>query len=153
MTPYGVSIFCDDIRFEQQNKFSLIGCYGPELIIYAPPPVGLPKLGILVQARFPLERLPTIKLNIFMPDEKEPFYTQELLQEEQDFKPSEAFQRDTDAAKDIEGQRALIFPFVFTPFVVSRTGYIRVRMLYGDSTIRVGSLKVSYQPAAPIAQG
>lgn len=43
--------FCDDIRFEQGNKTSLIGLYGGELIISPAPrpgnPVVLPKLCIV----------------------------------------------------------------------------------------------------------
>jgi hypothetical protein len=40
--------FCDDIRQEIGQKFSLMGCYGSEMIIDKLP-ASLPKLGILVK--------------------------------------------------------------------------------------------------------
>lgn len=42
-----IAQFCDDIRQEIGNKYSLMGCYGHEMIIEKLP-VSLPKLGILV---------------------------------------------------------------------------------------------------------
>lgn len=82
---FGVSIFCDDIRYEQGNKVSLMGCYGPELHVHTPLPVVLPKLGVLVQARFPIGPLPDIHASIYMPEADEPFFTQHIVQEEKDW--------------------------------------------------------------------
>jgi hypothetical protein len=47
--------FCDDIRQELGNKFSLIGCYGP-LIQVHPLPSVLPKLCASVKVYTPIER-------------------------------------------------------------------------------------------------
>lgn len=48
--------FCDDVRHEIGNKYSLMGCYGSELILSDVPAI-LPKLCILVRAATPLDRL------------------------------------------------------------------------------------------------
>ncbi len=48
-------LFCDDVRQEVQNKFSLIGCYGPLMWISQFPSV-LPKLCMLAQFCTPLSQ-------------------------------------------------------------------------------------------------
>ncbi len=57
MTPNRTVIaqFCDDVRQEIGNKFSLMGCYGTDL--YVPSfPITLPKLCVFVHVRTPRER-------------------------------------------------------------------------------------------------
>jgi hypothetical protein len=49
------SIFCDDIRQEINQKYSLIGCYGGEMIFDALPAI-LPKLAVNVIVTSPLDR-------------------------------------------------------------------------------------------------
>ena len=48
--------FCDDVRHEIGNKYSLMGCYGSELILSDIPAI-LPKLCVLVRAGTPLDHL------------------------------------------------------------------------------------------------
>ena len=47
------SQFCDDIRLEVGNKYSLIGCYGP-VIVMSPFPAVLPKLCVHVKVYTPI---------------------------------------------------------------------------------------------------
>jgi uncharacterized protein DUF6941 len=50
-----IAQFCDDVRQEIGNKFSLMGCYGADL--YVPQfPFTLPKLCVFVYVRTPRER-------------------------------------------------------------------------------------------------
>ena len=50
-----IAQFCDDVRQEIGNKFSLMGCYGTDL--YVPSfPITLPKLCVFVNARTPREK-------------------------------------------------------------------------------------------------
>jgi hypothetical protein len=49
-----VGIFCDDVRNEIGNKFTLVGCYGPDMLLASFPAV-LPKLGILARAITPAD--------------------------------------------------------------------------------------------------
>lgn len=50
-----IAQFCDDVRQEIGNKFSLMGCYGTDL--YVPSfPITLPKLCAFVHVRTPRER-------------------------------------------------------------------------------------------------
>lgn len=50
-----VALFCDDVRHEVGNKYSLMGCYGDELIIEKLPAL-LPKLCVQLRAQTPLDR-------------------------------------------------------------------------------------------------
>lgn len=56
MTPNRTVIaqFCDDVRQEIGNKFSLMGCYGTDLYVPAFP-IKLPKLCVFVHVRTPRE--------------------------------------------------------------------------------------------------
>ncbi|HET9106890.1 MAG TPA: hypothetical protein VFN79_06830 [Steroidobacteraceae bacterium] len=54
--------FCDDIRQEVGNKYSLVGCYGPSMLLSALPVV-LPKLCAFVRIYTPVDR-PFAKLSI-----------------------------------------------------------------------------------------
>lgn len=54
--------FCDDIRQEVGNKYSLLGCYGPSMLLSAMPVV-LPKLCAFVRIYTPVDR-PFAKLSI-----------------------------------------------------------------------------------------
>jgi len=47
--------FCDDVRQEIGNKFSLMGCYGTDLYVPAFP-ITLPKLCVFVHVRTPREQ-------------------------------------------------------------------------------------------------
>ena len=66
----GITIFCDDIRFEHNGKITLVGCYGPEMLISDPLPVVLPRLGMLVQLRMPAGSSSPSQILVYMPDLK-----------------------------------------------------------------------------------
>lgn len=50
-----VALFCDDIRQEVGNKYSLMGCYGDELIVEKMPAI-LSKLCVQLRVQTPLDR-------------------------------------------------------------------------------------------------
>jgi hypothetical protein len=50
-----IAQFCDDVRQEVGNKFSLMGCYGGELLVDSLPAV-LPKLCVQVKLLTPKDR-------------------------------------------------------------------------------------------------
>jgi len=57
-----ISQFCDDIRHEVGNKYSLMGCYGNELLVENLPAL-LPKLCVQVRVITPIDK-PVSKLII-----------------------------------------------------------------------------------------
>ena len=56
LTRFAVATFCDDVRQEVGNKYSLMGCYGDELVVEALP-VALPKVCAHVRASTTLDQL------------------------------------------------------------------------------------------------
>ena len=132
----------DDIRFEQQNKFSLIGCYGPDLILLQKPPVVLPKFCMVIQTRFPAEPRSPGKIVIYLPDGEEPLTTIEWEQEPE-YKMDRILNPKVD--KDVEIQRAFLFPCIFSPLLIQQSGPIRARMFYRSETIKLGAIQVVFK--------
>lgn len=64
-----ITQFCDDIRHEVGNKYSLMGCYGSELFTEKLPIV-LPKLCAQVRVRTPIDRpFAQLKIRAMFKDE------------------------------------------------------------------------------------
>ncbi|WP_200860001.1 DUF6941 family protein [Methyloferula stellata] len=143
MEPYGITIFCDDIRFEQQNKLMLIGSYGSDLIVNSALPVALPKLCFFVQLRFPPMKISSLKISIYLPESDEAFFTQEL--------PVNAAEIATEVETpslppmlgDIQRQMAVNFPITISPVLLTQEGYLKVRAIYDGEILRVGALRIS----------
>lgn len=57
-----IATFCDDIRYERGNKYSLMGCYSVQLILELLPST-MPKLCVEIAALTPLEN-PFTKLTL-----------------------------------------------------------------------------------------
>jgi hypothetical protein len=146
MEPFGITMFCDDIRFEQFGKISLIGCYGPELHIFGDLPTVIPKLGFFVQLRFPNRDMSSLRILIYFPDnEEEPKNT---------FDFSSEITRNISSVKseqigDIQPLFAINFPIVFNGLELKTEGYFKVRILYDDKILRAGALKVVRNPPIP----
>jgi hypothetical protein len=147
MLPYGITYFCDDIRFEQQNKFSLIGCYGSDIILSQVPPIALPKFCIITQIRFSAELRSAGKLMVYMPDDQ--LVTVAEWPDEEHYTSSLPVQNEK---SDLQSQRAFLFPMIFSPFPISKDGHIRVRMEYRGEIIRLGALHVVINPSTASPQ-
>jgi hypothetical protein len=139
---HGITIFCDDIRRERDNKTSLIGVYGDELILFTPPPVVLPKLGFHIDARFPIDNVidEDVNLVIYFPGDPE---EAPRINEKIPWKSGEP------PAKIPFPDAVPAFHFlkyyVLSPVEIREVGHIRVRLLYSGHRIRVGALHVVYQ--------
>jgi hypothetical protein len=140
MEPFGFSIFADDLRVEAGNKFSIMGVYGAELFFLQPLPQTLPKLSILVMY-YQLAQLKTksLEVQVFLPgDSDSPSISFPARTPEQDF---ETVPLDPDQEPILH----LRLPVIIQPLVVTREGFIKVRLIRDDTIMRVGSLKLLYQ--------
>lgn len=64
-----VTQFCDDVRYEVGNKYSLIGCYGDEMIVDKLPAL-LPKLCVQIRAFTTIDQVFTkLVLRAFLGEE------------------------------------------------------------------------------------
>jgi hypothetical protein len=145
-SPFAVTTFCDDIRYELQNKISLVGIYGGDMISAIPAPFVLPRFGVFLQFRMPVERIPSIDVSMFMPDATEPFFAQQIFQGEEEFKPSEEFEAEIKKIPDAMPARLFNIPFLFNSLTIPATGILRIRLMYGSERVRADSLRIIYRP-------
>jgi hypothetical protein len=143
MEPYGTVIFCDDIRFERQGTISLVGCYGGDLILPNGFPSVLPKLCLFIQIRMPIETDSSSQLviRVFAPgDPDKPLFEQVAPP----LPNATAMPPDTgDGDPDIQKVIGMSYPIIISPFPVQRAGNVKVRVMLGGKTIKVGALKIS----------
>ncbi len=145
MEPSGVTLFSDDIRFEAQNKITLIGCYGPEMLVSGDLPFLLPKLGMLVQLRMSPGSCYPSKILVYLPDSKdeEPTITVEVdAPNAGEIKNSQNLPVDSDLVSLL----ATNVPILLSPVMINSEGLIKVRVICGDKTIKAGTLKVTRVP-------
>jgi len=138
-TPYGFTLFCDDIRNEMDGKVTLVGIYTAEMIFNVPFPVIIPKLGFVVKYfERRDESSEPLNLQIYFPGD--PDDTPSVVSQI----PHEQF-RITPAQSDNENNDPLLFcimNMVISPVNILKEGRIKVRMIRGQDTIKIGSLKI-----------
>jgi hypothetical protein len=138
-TPYGYTIFCDDLRQESNGKLIYIGVYTSEMIIFGDPPMLLPTfVAVTTYRERPRESDAPVQIKMFVPGA--PDVELEL---------PVASMRSTQFAPEIEGEdrmHSALIPIRSSPLVVRQEGLIKVRAYRGDDEIRLGALAVKFQP-------
>jgi hypothetical protein len=139
-TPSGYCTFCDDIRFEINNKISLIGIYGGELLPLGPFPLLLPKLCADINYyQSPEDAKTDIKIQVVFTSDGE----ERLLWEVSI--PSQALQNVPFLIPPEPGDQPYIaarVPLEFPAFGIEKPGRIRVLVHRGDDVMRIGSLAI-----------
>jgi hypothetical protein len=137
-TPSGHSLFCDEIRQEDNGKQLLIGLYNGDMLVESLP-ILLPSFRILIryQERPTESRLP-VRFVVTAPDE-----SGNDLQIFQAEVPREAFDQIQIPSDDIdEPFLALALNAAFSPLILAHQGRIKVRAYRGDDEIRLGTLRI-----------
>jgi hypothetical protein len=138
MDPFGIAIFCDDIREEVGGKVSLAGCYAYDMrftdISF---PIGIPKLGIYVVGRLPSDQpIPPLQLLVYFPgDADEPSVKIDIPQTSLPESPSSL-------DPDLQRAGGLRYPLLIAPALFREPGFVRVRLMYGQQRLRLGALKI-----------
>ncbi len=147
--PYGVTIFCDDIRPEVGGKLSYMGVYNGTMFVAGDLPITFPKFCISVHYHefvLPEDKRPTgnVPFKIFMPWDEEgtPSLTSEFPMEEAR-KSSQLAEFREQAPADSDHLILTQAHLAFAPFAISRYGYIRVRAYWGTEEIRLGALRIA----------
>lgn len=145
MTAYATTLFADDVRFELQNKLTLVGIYGPEMIVFGVPPFTMPKLGIFVMFRSSPREIGEVKITITIPSETDtPQKIEHIIHSEP---ANEEVKRLSGEKNNVDDPDRLIgfeLPIVISPLILTTPGKIQVRVQAGDEEIRAGSLKVRF---------
>jgi hypothetical protein len=135
--------FCDDVRQEVGNKFSLIGCYGPAIDVQPVPSV-LPKLCAMVKVYTPLHR-PFQKLIVrILRDDKPiaelPFASEALARPVGDPPPGVRWQ-------------LIIAVFVMSPFPVEAACALRVEAETEEEVLSGGTTWLNAAPSTTLQLG
>ena len=138
--PDGYTIFCDDIRQEVGNKWSLMGIYGAELFVSEPFPFNMPRMGFHVvfkdDPRAPLKNL---TLCIFLPGDPDdkPTYKAEIAGSEDQIPPPPD-------DLDPNARRTFAINIILNSLTLKETGKIKVRMLVDGQEVKLGTLRVRH---------
>lgn len=129
-------IFCDDIRQEVQGKYTLVGCYGPDLIADRLPAV-LPRLCIRAEAMTPVTRpFERLKLRVLLKDEA-------LVDIDT---PPEQLAAIEAAAEAETRQFGFAWMIVLSPFSIQEPGKLRVEIETESETVRGPALRLVVRP-------
>lgn len=137
-TPTGYSLFCDDIRQEDNGKQIIIGMYSGDLLATSFP-ILLPNFRVLIhyQERFKESDLP-VKVTITAPAAP----GEDIVVFQFDM-PRESFDRvqvPTDSVD--EPFVSTVLNAAFSPIIFTHAGRIKVRAYRGDDEIRLGTLRI-----------
>ena len=139
---FGHTIFCDDIRFEADGKFTFVGAYGGHMFVRTEFPATLPKFGIHVMF---IQRAavfdPMVSLRIFLPGDAEDAPSIEA--EVQNPIP-------TTPTEPVGENVAMGTNMIFAPLQIKEPGLIKVRMLRQGILHRLGSLNVRPFPTVTV---
>lgn len=134
--------FCDDIRHEVGNKYSLIGCYGDELFIDKLPGI-LPKFCAQVQALTPIDRpFGELKFRALLDDD--------VIAELE--VPTGVLKEGKTAAEHApaDAQRLTVNAMmVFSPLVLNQPGRLRIEADTDEGTLRGNAISIQERPHAP----
>ena len=146
-TPYGHTIFCDDIRREIGGKHTYVGVYTTDLILNVPPPAILSKLSMAIYYHeHKGESSDAVEVRVYMPGD-------------QDDTPSVSallpggFRDEIPVIEEYAQADSIVSMIAYlnlSPIEIRQEGLIRVRAYRNDDEIRLGSLRVRYQrPQGP----
>jgi hypothetical protein len=147
---YGYTIFCDDVRQEINAKVSLIGVLPPVISVHGPFPFQAQKLCMAVYFyeahKLALAREHEVPLVVFGPGQTidnpamsaiVPRAPKEILEE--------ALKGPMYISDETLYSIAITILWA-SPFLIQEPGWVRVRAIYGDEIIKLGSLRFDQGP-------
>lgn len=139
---WGASIFCDDIRHEVAGKLSLVGVYGPDMVMPGELPTMYPKLGVFVTYYEMVNMFfDNLSLRISIETKDGENVIQETMIDRKDFaKPRVARDEAIKGLLDPDRVNVIRIPMIFSPFSIPGECLVKVRMHCGDVTTKLGVL-------------
>lgn len=147
MTIKGFVTFCDDIRQEVGGKITLVGCYIGEMTVHGQAPATLAKLGLQAKLVLPAETAPR-KIDVrvdFVPGDKTLFEATLDIPEGEHQKALDRVEPD---GTGDEPQFVLVQHTILSPLEITGEGRIRVRAVVDGETVKLGSLRIRFNPPA-----
>ncbi|MBT8155163.1 hypothetical protein KMP13_15045 [Epibacterium ulvae] len=151
--PYGITTFCDDIRFEVAGKLTLVGCYQNEMNFAAPAPGTMSTFAALVNIRVPAAYdFSKIKV-IALRDTNGKI--EKLHEMRAEISNENKEQMVATTADDPNGARVcdIGFQIRWSPIQFDEACYLKIRA-YLDETheIQAGALKVNFPLADSVSE-
>jgi hypothetical protein len=145
-TPYGFTTFFDDLRQEANGKYIFSGVYTGNMVLPMVPVV-LPMFSVMITYReAPGESSEPVTLKIFVPGRDEPMLAVPLPVEQMREVQYEQSYLDVEGLDKILSLQA---PYIFSPFMISGEGFIKIRAYRGEDEIRLGTLRVQLATPQP----
>lgn len=144
--PFGWATFCDDIRYEEGHKVSLIGIYNGTMLIGGSFPVTLPKLGISVTYFESVDVLPKeLEFRIVLPGEDIETALYRIPVNINDHVP---------AQKRPEAPYIVMSPqLIISQVAIKQDGLVSVRVIRDGELLKIGSLVVKSIANASVPNG
>lgn len=137
-SPSANTIFCDDIRREDNGKLLLIGMYVGGMTVVGPAP-HIPTLAMFLTYSEPRGcSEDAVRMEVLLSGKNEPLIAMTVLN---------AGPRPDVIGDDEENRLAIMAPVKLPPFLIEGPSTIRVRWYCGDKRVHGGSLKIDI--AAP----
>lgn len=143
-TPYGYTVFCDDVRHEVGNKLSYIGIYPDKIVVHAPFPAKLAKFAFAVlYIEGQEESTEPVTLKIWLPGDPEdaPFFSHPVPIEELRNRPGSL-------PDELLYAHMIVAP---APLILREAGLIKVRAYRADLEIKLGTMRVDTSLTADTA--
>lgn len=131
-----IATFCDDIRHERGNKFSLMGCYGPEMILDSIPAV-LPRICVQVLVSSPSgSAVSSVKLRAHLNEEL-------IAETDVPHEHIETVMKGLQGKLDGEDGRANFSLFmVFSPLSIQEPSTLRISAEAQAGVLKAGHLNI-----------
>lgn len=142
LQPYGMTIFCDDFRHEDNGKFMIIGGYTGTMNFNGKTPFTLPTFAIVFQFNIPSKfKFSKIVLEaVFESDQGD----ENLIKIEMATDTKDRLSKIPSKLIDDDRKMfSIFFPSIISPFIIAREGMISTRVYLDDKMFRAGSLKVN----------
>lgn len=142
--PYGYTIFCDDIRQEADGKIALMGVYGPDMNVPQFPFL-LPFFCFAVRyIESPEDTAIPLEIHIYFPGDLENAPSQKIsIPGGRPIPPPPP----SDGHPEFDTRLGLSLNLKVGGITLKQQGRIKVRMIRGDQSIRLGALRVNPMPS------
>ncbi|MCA1909587.1 MAG: hypothetical protein LDL39_14605 [Magnetospirillum sp.] len=139
------TVYCDDIRFEQQGKVSIIGTFGGAVLLPAYPAT-LPKLGVVVSVMIPLDaQIKQVRTVVYLGDDELKSHVVTDLTP-----PSSDFPADFEGPPDVDFHwHSVDQYFLLSPLVIDRPKALRVKVFADDAEYKGAALYFIGRKKAP----
>lgn len=147
-SPSGYTIFCDDIRSEDNGKLLFIGTYLSDMTVGGTLPILLPSFCMMVRYwERPTDPEEPVEIRVFSPGVVDPIFKMPL-----DISKFRGAALPTTTDPDSDPLHVALLPIRLSPFPIEAAGHIKVRAYRGDQEVRLGALAIRVAPLPQLAQ-